>query len=152
MPPLGPSLAVAAATLASVVLAVLLHYEGLTALGRRFGTVRQRPSRRKVLKIIIGLFALHVCEIAIFGFAYWALLTVEGTGRIAGVEHLHLLDAIYLSAVTFTTVGFGDLAPVGPVRLLSGSEGLTGLLLITWSASFTFLEMSRHWRDDARDG
>ena len=27
---------------------------------------------------------------------------------------------------------------------------LTGLLLITWSASFTYLEMSRHWRDDGR--
>ena len=49
------------------------------------------------------------------------------------------------------TLGLGDLSPVGTVRLLAGTESLTGLLLITWSASFTYLEMSRMWaRDDAQ--
>jgi hypothetical protein len=36
------------------------------------------------------------------------------------------------------------------VRVVSGLESLTGLLLITWSASFTYLEMSRLW--DVRRG
>ena len=31
------------------------------------------------------------------------------------------------------------------MRLISGLESLVGLLLITWSASFTYLEMSRLW-------
>jgi len=31
---------------------------------------------------------------------------------------------------------------------LAGIEGVTGLLLITWSASFTYLEMVRYWRDE----
>ena len=48
--------------------------------------------------------------------------------------------------MTYTTVGFGDLAPVGAVRFLSGTEALTGFVLITWSASFTYLEMERYWR------
>ena len=50
------------------------------------------------------------------------------------------------------SVGFGDLSPVGPIRLVSGLESLTGLLLITWSASFTYLEMHQHWtRPDQHD-
>ena len=35
----------------------------------------------------------------------------------------------------------------GPIRFVCGNEALTGLVLITWSASFTFLEMERFWRD-----
>ena len=58
-----------------------------------------------------------------------------------------LLDAIYFSATTFTTLGYGDLAPVGPIRFLSGTAALTGLVLISWSASFTYLEMERFWRN-----
>ncbi|MFZ5661681.1 MAG: potassium channel family protein [Pseudomonadota bacterium] len=150
MPPLGPASLVVGVTLVGEALAVAVHYEGLTALGRRFGTRRERPSRRTVLKMIFGLLALHVVEIWLFGFAYWGLMAVEGTGDIAGAHEVGLFDAVYLSAITFTTVGFGDLAPVGPIRFLSGSQALTGLLLITWSASFTYLEMSRHWRDDGR--
>jgi hypothetical protein len=57
-----------------------------------------------------------------------------------------LLDSVYLSAMTYTTVGFGDLTPAGAIRFLSGTEALTGLMLVTWSASFTYLEMERYWR------
>ena len=55
------------------------------------------------------------------------------------------LDYVYFSAITNTTVGFGDFVPSGPVRFLAGMGALTGLVLITWSASFTFLEMQRYW-------
>jgi len=34
--------------------------------------------------------------------------------------------------------------------MVSGMEALTGFLMITWSASFTYLEMSRLWTDDRR--
>ena len=49
--------------------------------------------------------------------------------------------------MTFTTVGTSVAHLVGPIRFLSGTEALTGLFLITWSASFTFLEMERFWRE-----
>jgi hypothetical protein len=42
-------------------------------------------------------------------------------------------------------VGFGDLVPHGAIRFMTGMEALTGLVMITWSASFTFLEMQRDW-------
>lgn len=125
---------------------VLVHYEGLVLMSRRMPRVHTR-ARRKVLLVIYGVIVLHVMEIWLFGFALWALLHVPGTGGVAGTEMLGFLDAVYLSAVTFTTVGFGDLAPIGAIRFLSGTEALTGFILITWSASFTFLEMERFWRD-----
>ena len=61
-----------------------------------------------------------------------------------------LFDAVYFSATAYTTLGLGDLSPVGAIRMLAGMESVTGLLLITWSASFTYLEMSRLWTDDRR--
>ena len=32
------------------------------------------------------------------------------------------------------------------MRILAGMEALTGLLMISWTASFTYLEMGRHWK------
>jgi hypothetical protein len=141
--------AVIAATLFAVSLAVLVHYEGLILISRGLRRVGGRQ-RVKVLYAIYSVLALHVTEIWLFGLVLWLLLLWPETGHIAvGAAHgpLGLLDAIYLSAITFTTVGFGDLAPVGPIRFLSGTEALTGFVLITWSASFTFLEMERFWRN-----
>jgi hypothetical protein len=59
-----------------------------------------------------------------------------------------LPDFVYFSAMTYTTVGFGDAVPIGPIRFLAGMEGLTGLAMITWSASYTFIEMQRDWRPE----
>jgi len=99
-----------------------------------------------VLYGIFGVLSLHIAEIWIFGLTVWVLLMFTNTGSVAGSVSGSLLDAVYLSANTYTTVGFGDLAPVGPIRLVGGTMALTGLVLITWSASFTFLEMERYWR------
>jgi hypothetical protein len=100
-----------------------------------------------VLYAVLGALVLHVTEIWIFGLGLWALQWLPHAGQITGQGPHPLLDAIYLSAVTFSTVGFGDLAPVGSIRFLIGTEALVGLMLITWTASFTFLEMERNWRE-----
>lgn len=132
-------------TACSVALAVLVHYESLGWLSARLQTSSTRQ-RRKVLYGIYAVIAIHVVEIWLFGFAIWMLLQVPGAGAVQGQHPVGLLDAVYLSAATFTTVGFGDLSPTGPLRFLAGTEALTGFILITWSASFTFLEMARFWR------
>ena len=133
--------------------AVVVHYEGVYWLARRYSRrkVDLTGDRGTMLKIIFALLGLHIIEIWCFGLAYWGLLHVPGAGSVAGVGGVEsLFDAFYLSASTFTTLGLGDLAPVGAIRVLSGCEALTGLLLITWSASFTYLEMARLWNE--RDG
>jgi Ion channel len=69
----------------------------------------------------------------------------ENLGRIAGIENHALADYVYFSGTVYTTLGFGDLIPLGHTRFLAAVEALTGLVLIGWSASFTFLEMQRSW-------
>jgi hypothetical protein len=140
---------VVAATAFAVSLVVLVHYEGLILLSRGLRHVHGRQ-RVKVLYAIYSVVALHVTEIWLFGIVLWLLLRWPACGYIAmGATQgaLGLLDTIYLSAITFTTVGFGDVVPVGPIRFLAGTEALTGFVLIGWSASFTYLEMERFWRN-----
>jgi hypothetical protein len=145
---------VAASAFAVTALAVLVHYEGVHWLARRFSRrkVSRSGDRRAMLKIIFALLGLHLLEIWLYGLAYWGLVRIPGTGSVHGVGGIEtLFDAVYLSATTYSTLGFGDLAPLGAIRIVSGMEALTGLLLITWSASFTYLEMSRLWRDGLID-
>lgn len=81
-----------------------------------------------------------------FGIAYFLLLLFPGFGEVHGVAIPSLLDHVYFSAITYTTVGYGDVFPIGAIRFLVGTEALTGFVMITWSASFTYLEMERFWR------
>lgn len=140
------NLLIVAVTALTVALAVLIHYEGLVVLSRWLYQRRDGERRRKVLYGVFGVLVLHIVEIWLFGVSTWLLLMVPNAGTIAGAHPPHLFDAVYMAAVTFTTVGFGDLAPVGPIRFLSGTTALTGFVLIAWSASFTYLEMERFWR------
>ncbi len=138
------------ATTLAVGAVVLVHYEGLSQMSRWLANRHESHRRRRVLYGIFGVLGLHVAELWIFGVTAWGLLQLPNTGRVAGVHALSLLDAVYLSATTYTTLGFGDLAPVGPIRFLAGMVALTGFVLIAWSASFTYLEMSREWREPTR--
>jgi 1-acyl-sn-glycerol-3-phosphate acyltransferase len=133
------------ATLLAIGLCVLLHFEGLVFVSRKIPLIHT-PARVKVIFVIAAILVLHVTEIWIFGIIEWFLLSMPDFGTLAGQNHLHVFDVIYLSAVTFTTVGYGDLTPNGPIRFMLGTEALTGFVLITWSASFTYLEMERLWR------
>jgi hypothetical protein len=139
--------AVVGATFFCIALCVLLHYEGLLLTLR--GLARLGVRRRvKVLYGIGSVLLLHTVEIWIFGLVYWLLLHWPETGSVGpGVQHL--FDLVYFSAATYTTAGYGDLVPVGAIRFLAGTESLAGFVLITWSASFTFLEMEKFWKGGA---
>lgn len=133
-------------------LVVLIHYEGVHWLARRYVRPAPKRDRAAMLRIIFALLGLHIVEIWCYGLAYWGLIQMPDTGFLHGNNGADtLFDVVYLSAITYSTVGFGDLAPVGAIRLISGLESLTGLLMITWSASFTYLEMARLWREPAVD-
>jgi hypothetical protein len=146
--PSAAHLLVVLLTVAAVVLSVGLHYEGLNLLARRLAGHGGRQ-RRRVLYAVIGVLVLLVAEIWIFGLAYWLALKMPGTGEVMGSDG-GLLETVYLSAMTFSTVGFGDVAPSGAIRFIAGTEAVLGLFLIAWSATFTYLEMEQHWRRNSR--
>ena len=143
--------AVIVAAIVLVVLAASVHYEGLNWINRRMIGVGH-PPRRVVLYAVLALIALHIVEIWIFGLGYHFLLLWPEVGYITGTVDGNLLDHIYFSATVYSTVGFGDLSPVGPIRFLAATESLVGLVLIGWSVSFTYLEMEQHWRRNGPRG
>jgi hypothetical protein len=135
------------AALAAIVIVnvcLVLHYQALSLCTRYLPRIAQRP-RRRVLALMFAVFTIHVVEIWLFGAGY-ALLTRDPTlGAIQGLPTTELPDFVYFSAMTYTTVGFGDVVPVGAIRFLAGLEAVTGLVMIAWSASYTFLAMHRDW-------
>lgn len=139
-------------TLLLVSLAVLIHYEGLSLLNQWLRVRAQAQRRKLVLYSITGVICLHLLEIWLFGVGYYLLRSFPECGYIQNISlqnignpPQHFLDDIYFSSVVFSSVGFGDLVPVGPIRFIAGTQGLVGLVLIGWSASFTYLEMQRNW-------
>src|SRR5687768_1657256 len=138
-------LLVIAATLSALAACVVLQYEFLIFAWRRLSE-HTGHRRIKVLYAISSVLVMHVLEILVFGTVLWLLTLWPATGSLAGEEAAGLVDYFYFSAVTFSTVGFGEMWPVGAIRFLCAVEALAGFVLITWSASFTYLEMERFWR------
>ena len=126
-------------------ISILIHFEALSVLN---AIVHKLHSRRgSVVVVMCGLLLAHVVEIWLYGGAYALLDRMTPLGALVRESAtLEWFDAIYFSAMVYTTVGFGDLVPTGPLRLLAATEALVGLSLITWSASFTFIHMQRLWR------
>ncbi|MES1939038.1 Ion transport 2 domain-containing protein [Salinisphaera sp. T5B8] len=128
-----------------VTLAVFVHYEFLyrmTLLLPRLGLAY----RFRILLGVFGSLCAHAVEVWLFALAYYGMLAHGGFGHFEGQFDGSLLDCAYFSFTTFTTLGFGDIHPLDGVRYLTGIESLTGLMLITWTASFLYLEMQRYWR------
>lgn len=120
---------------------VLFHYECLCVLERivdSFGS-----HRRRLLATMIGLLLAHIIEIWIYAGAYALLgyFPEFGSIQLQPASDTSPFDTVYYSAMVYTTVGFGDMVPSGGLRLITATEALVGLSLITWSASFTFFQM-----------
>jgi len=133
-------------TLAIVSIIIALHYEVLRNCIRFLPSLTHQR-RQRVIFLILIILATHSAAIWLFGLGYSALMQWDSLGSLQGEVTINgILDYVYYSAMVYTTVGFGDLVPQGPIRFMTGVEALTGLVMITWSASFTFLEMQRDWR------
>lgn len=75
---------------------------------------------------------LHVTEIMAWALVY--------TWRGAMPD---LASAMYFSAVTYTTTGYGDVVLPQSWRLVGAVEALTGILMCGWSTGFFFAVLSR---------
>jgi len=126
-----------------VTVVVIIHYEALYRLTRLMPKL-QIPHRYRIVLGVLGALSAHALEVWVFACAYYVQLQ-RNWGSFQGNLHDKFLDYVYFSFTTYTTLGFGDIEPHGDLRYLSGIEALTGLVLITWTASFLYLEMNRNW-------
>lgn len=125
---------------ALVLATVFIHYEVLrsTWLASRVDSMRLR-----MVLLLCGIFLAHILEISLYAVAYYFMDDHFGLGTISGNTQGALFDYFYFSLTSFTTLGFGDLYPHGPIRIVVGVEALNGFVLIGWSTSFTYLAMQR---------
>ena len=127
-----------------IALAVLIHYEFLFRLSLAIPKMKIKH-RYRIVVGVFGALVAHSIEILLFAIAYYFLSQNQEWGNLTGNFNGSLSDCIYFSYTTYSTLGFGDIEPHGHIRYLVGLESLTGLLLITWTASFLYYEMQRHW-------
>lgn len=129
-----------------VAVVVLIHYEFLYRFTKIIPKMKIRHRFRIVASVFSALIA-HTIEIWVFAIAYYYLNQMSGWGSLIGNFDGSMMDCVYYSFTTFTTLGVGDIEPFGHIRYLTGLESLTGLVLITWTASFLYFEMQRYWNE-----
>lgn len=127
-----------------ITTSVIIHYEVLYQLAEKLPSISVPPRYRVLIGVFIILIT-HVAEIWLFALGYYLMINIDGLGTLVGNFDQSLLDCSYFSFTNYTTLGFGDIEPSGHIRFLTGLESLTGLVLITWSASFLFIEMQKYW-------
>ena len=114
----------------------------LKHLGQRFefyASVKQPPHLfRGILSTAIVLLMLHVLEAFL-----WALLYVLLPAQ-AGLKNLH--EALYFSLVTFTTLGYGDVTIHVKWQLLTGIEGMVGIVVFGMTTALLFAVIQKCWR------
>lgn len=111
---------------------VLIHIVGLISLtsvaARLHARFKLHGRSHRVLVMLgmaFGLFAVVSLEIWFWTFCYLVL----------GVTP-DFASALYLSTITYSTVGYGDVVPAEAWRLLAALEGVTGFLMIGWSTAY----------------
>lgn len=122
-----------------IMLTVLIHLSGMIMLTHfanwvvdRFSIVKRHARSLMLVMFVYGLFAVHTFEIWIWAVAFWT------TGAVP-----HFTDALYYSAITFSTVGYGDIGVTKGWRLMASLEAINGFLLIGWSTAFLVAASTR---------
>ena len=130
---------------------VLFHPVGRGIIARRVvlgvsGLARRLPGRKGTLRLLagpIGYGAVVATWAALLAVG-WALIFMPqlpdgftfGPG-LDPAEHTGFLDALYISLVNLTSLGYGDISPASPVlKLLGPVETMFGLGLLTASISW----------------
>lgn len=124
-------------SLCLMAVCVVIHAIGVAWALRR---LRRQPAVPTQFWALCWLFIrlaslmvlLHLGEISVFALIYvWR-------GAMGDVT-----SALYFSAVTYTTTGYGDLVLPATWRLVGAVEALTGILMCGWSTGFFFAVVSR---------
>ncbi|MCP4315575.1 MAG: two pore domain potassium channel family protein [Hyphomicrobiales bacterium] len=122
-----------------VSLTVVVHTFGLIGVANIMNRVAGHHPihefRSKVISMVVlvhGLLAVHSVEIWMWAAVYALTDAVN-----------NFADAIYFSAITFSTLGYGDAILEDKWRLLAGMEGLSGFVLIGWSTAYLVAASTR---------
>ncbi|HGF5158830.1 TPA: potassium channel family protein [Vibrio parahaemolyticus] len=86
--------------------------------------------------VFIRVFSFQVFSIFVYAISYNESVAMGG-------KFESYWDALYFSATTWTTLGYGDISPIGSIRLLTSIQALTGLSTLPVLASVIWLYCER---------
>ncbi len=125
-----------------MALCVAIHATGLTAAFRRIESadISVRSGFWGWTRALIALagwtILIHVLEIALWGIFYSWKGVFDDFGT-----------ALYFSAATYTTTGYGDVVLPSDWHLIGAIEALTGILMNGLSTGFFFAAVNRMHRE-----
>jgi hypothetical protein len=85
-----------------------------------------------MIAVVSILMLAHTSEVIVWSLAY---VTVNAAPVGA--------DLVYFAFVNYTTLGYGDVIPVEPWRLLGPITAMNGVLLFGWSTAVIFEVLRR---------
>ena len=95
--------------------------------------------------IRLSLDAIISITLSVLSFAY--MYNTFGINPPAGQDGYSQWDAVYFSAVTFSTLGFGDFSPSSNMRLVAAFQAIVGNLHLGVIVAAAFLAVSRSTRE-----
>ncbi len=125
---------------------IVIHAVGSTMwmrfLTTRFATHDGEWRKSAVLGVLtstgVVLLLLHFVQVIVWAVTYRLL---------PGITELDTMEkSIYFSLITFTTVGYGDISLGSSWRILTGIEGMNGVLLFGWSTALMYGVVQRSWK------
>ncbi|MHA6297400.1 ion channel [Devosia sp. CAU 1758] len=131
---------------AAMAASVLLHYQSML-VGR---TILQGSGLSRRTGVFVGMASVTVAQIIgvfIYAVIYYLMNLQPFFGSLEGELQGGFLDPLYFSLMSYTTLGVGDIYPMGALRIISGIEALNGFALIGWTASFAYTLMQQGWSD-----
>jgi len=129
-----------------VLVTVLIHGIGLILLSQMLRIEAQEESVEGIhplsvraigftMAIVLGLFVLHGTEIWLYALVY------TGVGAVPDTR-----AAVYLSTLSYGTLGYSEEAISPEWHLVSAIEGLNGIILLGWSTAFFVTVVGRMGR------
>lgn len=100
--------------------------------------------RTQILGTILATFVAHTACVWLFGGVYYLLDRSFQFGSLGGNTGHGLMDYVYFSAVSYSSLGLGDVYPTGGLQLLVGVEALLGLVMIGWTVTFTYIVTEKY--------
>jgi hypothetical protein len=94
------------------------------------------PSRSQQLGLAAKLFFVFGAAVLLFGVAYLLLNQHSGQGlKASDGATVSYLQCVYFSVITITTVGYGDITPLGWSRVFASTEAIFGLTFAGYAIS-----------------
>ena len=103
---------------------MLTGFRGFQAL-----KARKRSFSHHHATFLVVVFVMHMFAAMMFEIVIWAAV-YQWSGAIGGFS-----DALYVSASSFTTIGYGNVDIAREWRLLVALEGATGMIVFGWATA-----------------